>query len=1304
MPYLPDLWHSSGRFSQARFRTRMTGGSRQQDSSVSFVFTGTERFQILRQLGAGGMGVVYEAMDRETKTRVALKTLRILNGDTLLRFKTEFRSLQGLQHENLVNLRELLEHRGHWFFTMELVEGTDFLSHIGRNRYEDLHSDATTLAQGETSVRGGSAGGLPDELEAPRATYGIDERRLRGALGQLVCGLRVLHEAGKVHRDVKPTNCLVTPKGRVVVLDFGLITDLTSSHGWNLETDLVGTVPYMAPEQAAAKPVRPAADMYSVGVVLYEALTGLLPFVGPPGLVVQLKQTETPVAPRKLLAEVPPDLDALCMDLLQVDPDVRPTADAVLTRLGWLELRSRRMSTGSGAHAASEGAPPFVGRKAELAKLHAACADARDHAVAVLLSGESGVGKSSLLSRFTAQLAPAGASGAGGRSASGEPVPVVLAGRCHEREAVPYKAFDGVIDQLSAYLGHLSYAEVTPLLPRQASLLLQVFPVLERVPAIANAPRAGETRDPQELRSRTFAAVRSLFAKLARHRPLVLIIEDIQWSDADSRALLQEILRPPDAPRLLLVATVRTPVATRESSPALTDLAQVSPLLPLPGQDVRHVELPRLSREEARALAERLKPPGARWSAETLDAIAAECEGHPLFLDELVRHLDTGGHYGAASFQLETALRARIEELDPAYQRLLRVVCAAGRPLEQSVAAAVAGLRAPDMPPMVRALEVAKLVRTGGPRIGDAIEPYHDMVRVAVLARVDEDTLRGYHVAIAEALEQAKASAEALSFHWREAGQLERAARHAMSAAMQAAKTLAFDRAARLYRMAIETGCLSDDVVRKLYIGLGDALVNAGRGDEAAQAYLEAARRSSDDKAVELKRRAVEHRLRSGHFQDALVTLHQILDVFDLRLPSSKSSALLMLLAQRSLLALRGTRWKERDEAEVTRDELMKIDVCWTVAVGMILANPIIGAGFIARNLRLSLAAGEPYRLSRALSLHSMTIAALDPRHAARAGELREIALELAHKSRNPHAIALAIMADGWALFWRGHWRRALDVLDKAEAMFRTQCSNLEGSPTSRLLILWCLFYLGELSELSRRLPDLLGQAHERGDLQAAVNMGTGVSHLDALAQDAPERGRAAVAEHIGMWRSDYFYLQHWNAFVAEVEIDLYRGDRQAAHARMTQGWSQISSSVPFRNQKLRQDAHFLLARTCLAAAEIMPVPERAAELRRVEKAAQQIEREDMAWSRPLAMLARAGAAHLRGDVPAAIQILDAAGEAFDQADMQLHAEITRYRRGLLAGDKEGRKLAAAARKALIRRGVRRPEHMAACLAPGLET
>jgi predicted ATPase len=136
---------------------------------------------------------------------------------------------------------------------------------------------------------------------------------------------------------------------------------------------------------------------------------------------------------------------------------------------------------------------------------------------------------------------------------------VVLAGRCYERESVPYKAVDGVIDELSRYLARLSKAGAASMLPLKGGLLAHVFPVLRRVEAIAQLPRPfGAMLDPRELRTRTFAALRELFARLAERHPLVLFVDDLHWADADSLALLAEVLRPPEAPPLLLVATTRT--------------------------------------------------------------------------------------------------------------------------------------------------------------------------------------------------------------------------------------------------------------------------------------------------------------------------------------------------------------------------------------------------------------------------------------------------------------------------------------------------------------------------------------------------------------------------------------------------------------------------------------------------------------------------------------------------------------------------------------------------------------------------
>ncbi|MBI5482109.1 MAG: serine/threonine-protein kinase PknK, partial [Deltaproteobacteria bacterium] len=332
-------------------------------------FGGTERFEIIRRLGAGGMGVVYEARDRQHDRRVALKTVLRLPGQELERLRAEFRALQGLRHQNLVALEELHEEGGCCFYTMELVEGTSFVRWV--------------------------------RPPAPGRDEGVlDELRLRAALGQLCRGLLALHEAGRVHRDIKPSNILVTAAGRVVLLDFGLATVLTGGADQSLPGQPGGTVEYMAPEQAAAAYVGTEADWYGVGVVLYEALTGSLPFSGAPLEVMANKQQVDPPPPHVLWPAVPQDLDALCVDLLRFDPSARPRGRRVLARLG-----VALPGDGEDPSSTSSHAQVFVGRERELGVLRRSFADVRrGAAVTVLVHGEAGVGKTTLGRRLAADL------------------------------------------------------------------------------------------------------------------------------------------------------------------------------------------------------------------------------------------------------------------------------------------------------------------------------------------------------------------------------------------------------------------------------------------------------------------------------------------------------------------------------------------------------------------------------------------------------------------------------------------------------------------------------------------------------------------------------------------------------------------------------------------------------------------------------------------------------------------------------------------------------------------------------------
>ena len=246
-------------------------------------FRGTKRFLVLRRLGAGGAGVVYEAFDREQGARVALKVLKKLHADALLRFKNEFRALQDLHHPNLVSLGESFEDNGQWFFTMEYVDGIDLLSYVHRTVRGsaldaiDDRTIADTIVDPPAPPSSRGAVDRPPSAE-PGGAPSFDERRLRSAFVQLVRGVAALHAAGKVHRDIKASNVLVTLDGRVVLLDFGLIMEAKNAREEAQTHMVVGTEKYMAPEQAAAMPIGPQADCYSLGVVLYRSLTGQFPF------------------------------------------------------------------------------------------------------------------------------------------------------------------------------------------------------------------------------------------------------------------------------------------------------------------------------------------------------------------------------------------------------------------------------------------------------------------------------------------------------------------------------------------------------------------------------------------------------------------------------------------------------------------------------------------------------------------------------------------------------------------------------------------------------------------------------------------------------------------------------------------------------------------------------------------------------------------------------------------------------------------------------------------------------------------
>lgn len=1210
-----------------------------KESVEADAFEGTDRFAIQRCLGAGSFGTVYDVFDRDRGASVALKVLRQADPAAIYRFKKEFRALADVTHPNLVELYELMSEGARWFFTMELVDGVHFLSHV-RGGASSAFKASTVIGPLGTRTQAHTADEEtlpphPGPAPAPNWDW------LRSLLLQLAEGLSALHQSGRVHRDIKPQNVLVARDGRVVILDFGLVAELTPprlEHSSGLHA--VGTPAYMSPEQARGVAAREASDWYSVGVILYEALTGFLPFRGEPIDVLSRKQQYEAVPPHERAPGVPDDLDRLCCQLLRRNEEDRPSGAEILRRL--------RGSGGASRPSVERGVPsthhPFIGRREHLTALHEAFARTKEgRAVTLLVRGPSGIGKSALISHFLADLTER------------ETGCVVLAGRCYERESMPYKALDSLIDALTQYLRALPPHEAEALLPRDVLTLARLFPVLRRVEVVSRARRRGpDIPDSQELRRRAVAALRELLARLADRVSLVLFIDDLQWGDADGAALLSAILRPPDAPPLLLIGSTRSDNRLGPGSgsfiPAYASRGEDDPL-----SSPEELFVDELPPEEAEELARRLLG-GQRSAPEGARAIALESRGNPFFLDELVHASlsEPGSARAARPLTLHELIGNRVSQLPDEARRLLEIVAVAGEPVERSVA-----LRAADLeghtPAALTLLQADRLVRSHKMKGRDALETTHDHVRETVVRSLSAEAAKAHHRRLAHALEAwGLADPETLAVHFHAAEEPEAAAEYVTRAARQASEALAFDRAARLYVVALRLGA-GEAEMRVLRVSLGDALANAGRGAEAAEAYTVATKGASAAENLELRRRAAEQFLRSGHVDRGLAAIRDVLKAVGMKLPAGPKSALLSILLRRGWLRLRGLGFRERDASQISAERLMQIDVCWTVAAGLGIIDVIRGNDYQARQLLLALRAGEPYRVARALTLEMGYSATGGGRTRRRTERLRKQMASLVTRIGHPQTLGFATWASGFALYLEGRWKSAQEILEKAEGILRERCTGVAWElDNAQFYSLRSLVFMGRFAELSRRLPSYIKDSHLRGDLYAETNLRTRVSYIVLLVRDMSEKARQEIREMLARWSHRDYHLQHYFDLYGQAEIDLYEGNAKAAWERVVSGWPAFERSLLRRNQILFLESAHLRARTVVAAVAAGEIPER--QLRLAERDARQIEHEAMPWSDPLAQLIRASVAALRGDASRAVALLAAAESGFEAADEGLYA------------------------------------------------
>jgi hypothetical protein len=721
------------------------------------------RYEVEKFLGEGGKKKVYLAHDSLLDREVAFALIKTDGLDEVGRERIvrEAQAMGRLGHPNIVSIFDLGEHEGQPFVVTELMGG-------------------------------GDVEGLLEDAEGPLPLAQSLETALSVARG-----LVFAHDKSVIHRDLKPGNVWLTGDGVAKIGDFGLAVTLDKSR-LTMHGMMVGTVAYMPPEQALGGDVTPQADLYSLGAMLYEMVTGRPPFSGSePYAVISQHINTPPVAPSWLTDGCPAALEQLILDLLAKSPTDRPASAAeVLARLEAIDPAAPGVRHGdSGANPLDRLAKGvFVGREAELERLR----DAFDEAFAgkgslVMLAGEPGIGKTR-----TAHELSTYAQTRGGH---------VLWGRARESEGAPAfwpwiqvgNAFSASNDitQGGGQVRYEMLAALVPLFPA----LAQVFPGLPELPVLHDAAAA---------QFRLFEAY-TQFVDQAAGTPLLLILDDLHWADKPSLLLLQHLAEQLAHMRVLVVGTYRD-----------TDLSRTHPLSEAlatlnrePG--FLRLALRGLTREETAVYirtAANVEP-----ASVVLDRIVEETEGNPFFLSEVVNLLTQEGTLTRTSLSdiaipdgVREALGRRLDRVSPETNETLQVAAVVGREFAYDTLNLL-GDRGDDdelLAQIEEALDarvIEELDRPGRYRFT------HALMQETLLSELSTTRRVRLHGQVGDALERrwgdrAEQHAPQLAAHFAEAATLSsaharRAARYSRLAAEQAEAVAAWDDARRHYERCL---------------------------------------------------------------------------------------------------------------------------------------------------------------------------------------------------------------------------------------------------------------------------------------------------------------------------------------------------------------------------------------------------------------------------------------------------------------------------------------------------------------------